>query len=317
MKHIFILSIVLSFSVSVPSFSQSFLEKALKKVDKAAENAESFLKSKKESDSSKKKADGVTETEQSKQTPVQSKQYVTSWKKNNIKGQVKTITEVQLWDGVESKSTYTYNPDGMIEEYTCEDGVVGCAYSKINGIPFLASLSVKLSTREYASIEWDGRQYMSHDVRTFYNDDQGRLSLERGIEETVKYTYLNGGKVVRADIERTGAEVVPSLYVYDKSGNLTAEYFEKIEGEPVRLIRYDDKNRKVYEKGGGGLINEYKYNDNNDVIYRKTTGTYGEDEDSEYSFTYRYDTKGNWVEKNWKSSDGQTICVYKRTIEYY
>lgn len=309
MKKELILSILFALGFSSPVCSQSFLKDALKKVDKVLETTESILNGKEKEDI--KQADNAPQESSAKT------KFITSLSKTNLKGAVKNIIEVSLWDGIESQSTYRYNFEGMIEEYTCEDGVVSCAYSKIDGIPYLANLSVRLSDRDYAVIEWEGRQYMTADVRYFFNNEEGHLVEERGIEEKIKYTYLNGGRIVRADSERKGVEIVPSFFIYNESGKLIAEYSEKMEGEPVCEIRYDEGNRKVYEKEPDGVVREYRYNDNGEVVYRKTSNTFGHDEDSEDWYTYAYDIYGNWTEKIWRDGDNRVVCIYNRKIEYY
>lgn len=176
-------------------------------------------------------------------------------------------------------------------------------------------ISVRLAAREYAMIEWEGRQYTSSDVRTLYNDEAGH-SHDNGVEDKIKYTYLDGMKVIRADFERVDRQMVPSFFVYDESGNLMFEYMESMDSQPIREIRYDTNGRKIYEKDPSGAVYEYRYNDHGDIVYRKTSNTFGEDEDSESTFEYSYDDRGNWIGKIWRSG-GETVATYKRTIEYY
>lgn len=302
-----------------PASAQSFLNKAIKTVEKTVDTADKLLKGK--SNKAKKTSadtkDRKTDTQQAQtgsQFDSSDARRKTDLAKANLKGQVKATIELQLWSGVESRSTYTYNPKGMLEEYTSEDGVVRCKYDA--GI-LLAHREVELAKRDYAVINWDGEQYMEYDGRGFEYDSNGRLIREGTPYETITYTYLKGGNVVRANIDRERSNAITLLYLYDVRGNLLQVYWDEVAERNLRQeFRYDSQGRKVYEKHPSGVVYEYKYNDKDDVKYRKTTETYGHDEDSEDTFDYRYDEYGNWIEKTWKSN-GKVVCTYTRTIMYY
>lgn len=253
------------------------------------------------------------------QAHLESTKNVTSWVKDNLQGRVEAITEVRLWDGIKTTSTYTYNQYGMITEFRSDDGEITFAYEDINGVLHLTNRIIVPAQREYPYIEWEGKGYMQKDARSWFTDNQGNPGgRETSLDEEIIYTRINNGRTIKAETKRNdGIHIVPTFFVYDSSGKLTAEYSDNMEGEPTRIIRYDNQDRKTYEKETSGIVREYKYNDNNDIIYRKTTQTFGHDEDSEDIFTYRYDAQGNWVNKEWKNIDGQTIATYTRTIVYY
>ena len=317
MKKIMIVIALCCMYACTPVSAQSFLGKALKKVDQVAGAAEKLLQGGKDEEkpSTLEETQSISQVQQEGNTAEY--QPNTDLAKTNLNGQVKKITEVRLWDGIKSVSTYEYNPHGMIEQYISEDGTMKCQYKEINGMAKLANREIKLSNREYASVEWDGKQYVTHDIREFHNDDEGRLATEKSADgEIVRYTYTDGGKVVRADKTHKGSEFTPSFFVYNDNGNLMAEHMGQISKSPAKEYRYDSDGRKVYEKRDDGVIYEYKYNKQGDVSHRKISNTFGHDEDTEDSFEYRYDNQGNWIEKIWKNS-GETVCTYERTMEYY
>lgn len=319
MKKIYILTLLFAVGFSCPAFSQSFLDKALKKVDKTLNAADELLNGKpaKTQETQSSDAKSAAQTTPSQQTEGQATPKWTSWHKDNLKGRVKTITEIRLWDGEKTTSTWKYTDFGMVEGFKGDDGEVNCDYREINGVWYLAHRNIMPAQRDYPSLEWDGKVYSEADLRAWYPDESGNMpGTETAPQEDVVYTRMDGGRVIKADISRKGADMVPSFYVYDASGNLVFEYMEKMNTQPVREIKYDAQGRKIYEKESGGVVREYHYNDNGDVVYRKTSNTFGEDEDSEDRYTYVYDSIGNWTEKEWKS-DGETVATYKRTIEYY
>ncbi|GAB0481695.1 hypothetical protein KML24007_04410 [Alistipes indistinctus] len=306
-----------------PAFSQSFLDRALKKVDKTLDAADKFLNGEKD-----KTQEQTTATQQSQSQPQQeqvaTENPTTDLAKANLRGKVKSVAETELWDEVERKSFYEYNPVGMIERYETEDGVMECSYTDLNGKDYIVSRKITLSGREYASLTWNGETYMDDIFQQYYDHDGIRSMREsimypkiKGIpEDVIIYSYLDGGKVVKADKTSDRGQFVPSFYVYDEKGRLVAEYSEDMDGVPVRELKYDANGRMVYEKDPSGVVSQYAYNDNGDMSLRKITNTFEEDEDSESMFTYRYDSQGNWIEKTW-ISNGETVCTYKRTIEYY
>lgn len=305
MKKTLILSILFALGLSSPVCSQSFLKKALKKVDQVLDATDELVNG---------KSATATNTQQ---IDVQTAQKWTSWYKDNLKGRVKTVTEVRLWDGEKTTSIWKYTSFGMVEEFSGDDGVVNCDYREINGVWYLAHRNITPVQREYPYLEWEGKVYSESDLRAWYPDKSGNMpGTEAAPREDIVYTRMDGGRVLKADITRKGSQTVPSFFVYDESGNLVFEYMENMDSKPIREIRYDTQGRKIYERDPSDMVYEFKYNDHSDIVYRKTSNTFGEDEDSESTFEYRYDDRGNWIEKVWVSGE-ETIATYKRTIEYY
>lgn len=321
MKRIIILSVFLSSMLASPAFSQSFLDRALKKVDKTLDAADKFLNG--END----KTQGqtiATQQSQPQQEHAAAENITTDLTKANLRGKVKSIAETELWDEVERKSFYEYNPAGMIDRYATDDGVMECSYTTMHDKTYIVSRKITLSEKEYANLIWDGVTYMDDIFQQYYDHDGTRSMREsimypkiKGIpEDVIRYSYLDGVKVVKADKTSDRGQFVPTFYVYDSRGRLIAEYSENMDGSPDRELKYDAAGRRIYEKDPSGIVNEYAYNDNGDISQRKTTNTFGHDEDSQSAFTYRYDSQGNWIEKTWKSGD-DVICTSKRAIEYY
>jgi YD repeat-containing protein len=306
-----------------PAFSQSFFEKALKKVDKTLESADKLLNG--ESDKNKVQTTATPQS-QVKQSQTATENFSTDLEKTFLRGKVKTIVQQEIWsDGDTPRiSTYSYNADGMIERYETEDGVMECSYTMIDGQLRIVDRKITLSDREYASMRWTDVVYMNDIFQRYLDYEKGHSKREtimypkiKGIpEETIRYTYLDGGKIVRADKTGDTGVFVPSFYIYNDNGHLVAEYSENMESSPVRELKYDAQGRKIYEKAASGEVYQYTYNENGDPTSCKITNTYGEDEDSETKFSYRYDTQGNWIEKNCESN-GEESYSYKRTIEYY
>lgn len=323
MKRIIILSAIISTMWMQPAFSQSFFEKALKKVDKTLESADKLLNG--ESDKNKEQTTATLQS-QAKQSQTATENFTTDLTKAFLTGKVKTIVQQEIWSDGETPriSTYSYNTDGMIERYETEDGVMECSYTMIDGQLRIVDRKITLSDREYASMRWESVVYMNNIFQRYLDYEKGHSKREtimypriKGIpEETIRYTYLDSGEIVRADKTGDTGQFVPAFYVYDNKGRLVAEYMENMDGAPVRELKYDAQGRKIYEKTADGKVHQYTYNEKDDPSSHKITNTYGDDEDSESAFTYCYDHHGNWIEKNCTSA-GETVCTYKRTIEYY
>jgi hypothetical protein len=113
-----------------------------------------------------------------------------------------------------------------------------------------------------------------------------------------------------------------STYKYDVRGNQTEYIYYNSAGKRTnfRKYQYSSKNRLIkslnYNRNGtlssfytvsyntkGDIITK-KFFDSSDVLYRTE------------SYTYKYDTKGNWTRRI-KSIDGKPSEIHSRTIEYY
>jgi len=92
---------------------------------------------------------------------------------------------------------------------------------------------------------------------------------------------------------------------------------KKVSGSDI--IEYDDNDRisKIYSTAGSAdELLEFFYNAQGNIskINHRGGGTYGFKQDFEY--TYKYDEKGNWIER-FVRMNGMDNSVTKRIIKYY
>lgn len=218
----------------------------------------------------------------------------TDWKKLNIKGKVKSISEISYLAidkfGKIKKGNRAPNPLWEKTDYIFDT----------NG--YLLELIQSDSSKSY---------YYSES----YKYDIWENLIETSISGGSKYYYKydnKGNKIELNTYLPNGQHESKHIYKYDEKDNMIEETLYYQESQPENtLYKYDEKNNLIainHYRSNGNCYSEvsYKYEDNNKIkaIW-----------DNSYYSIYQYDDKGNLIVENSLNSDDKPLYG-KTTYEY-
>lgn len=238
-----------------------------------------------------------------------------------------TVKEYQfntlsMGEGPKRKTVYVYNKDneatketsykdetkGRYSEYIHKDGqLVEAKYYKEDGTLM-------------------GTQYMSY-------DDNGNKLLSKATDvegnpiQVVELTYTKDNKVASAKENKRGKFVRYAKYEYpNEKEEKVISMDTKAADETIKsytVNTYDDNKNVIsaVQYTADGTLEKktiYKYNEQGDQTLREISDADGVIEDYNYvRYEYKYDEKGNWIEKTEYLKNGNSLDLEKRVIEYY
>jgi hypothetical protein len=118
------------------------------------------------------------------------------------------------------------------------------------------------------------------------------------------YTYDSRGRLIRADFENSFT--TRHEYVYDKNNKLKSKIYYNKDGSKD-IENFDEKGNKKGEKH-----NSYKYDEKNNIIEEIHDYPYGV---SKFTFEYKYNELGNWIERKTYFSESKTELGKLRSTE--
>ncbi|WP_146106261.1 hypothetical protein [Aureicoccus marinus] len=211
-----------------------------------------------------------------------------------------------------------------------------------NGLPYMLytytyQSNNKKQLKELKAYEYNnsGKQFLYDRVVYQNYDNSGFAGLVWGLIEDKydrdnkfysKRKYRMNRMWLPTEVETLestlGYKGARSYYKYDEQGNKTQYSYYGSGGGRIQFqkFQYNSRNQLIksldYNRNGtlssfytvsyntkGDIITK-KFFDSSDVVYRTE------------SYTYKYDTKGNWTRRI-KSIDGKPTEIHSRTIEYY
>lgn len=231
---------------------------------------------------------GEENRQQGTNISTETNQLKTDWSKKNLKGKVKII---KMFSVNTLTITYHYNQNGYIA--STEAGNIQSKYHY-------------------------NHNHLLTDIETEY--------------------FQNGSKV----------KWVLSRYQYDQKGNQVEEKTFGIDGvlSSKTLNTFDSNNRLIEAKtfGANDILlmvsnfdtqgirtttttydmngqvistSEIKNDDNGNIVYIKTlSNVNGIRNENIVTYTYQYDTQGNWIRQT-QNSNGIEVIIIKREITYY
>ncbi len=200
---------------------------------------------------------------------------------------------VKVWDEFGAEARYAYDCLGNLtmEEQVIEEGIrrhIRYSYNK-NG----------WRVRKEERIQGNGREVTF--AVTYYGYDKAgnltKITTPNGYE--IRRAYDGDGRLTEERIiDRQNGIDRRENYTYDAAGNLLSETLEGREGEILRReYGYDLKDRKIQEKNPQGGIARYLYDRNDLLIKEISPYGYGMDGGKEPGIIYRYDSRGNQIQK--------------------
>lgn len=220
-----------------------------------------------------------------------------------------SVTNTNTDRGIDEEAKLTFQPDGNL--------LVTIHYKFPWGDTYDNSW-----TMEYK----DGMPYQAKDDGTFFGpvkyQSNGMFdSFECGIYDNngeiyskERHTYVKGVKFMLEEKSEGWG------FVMDTSGESTFKQSYQWD------YKYDKDFNKIEETGWGydrgnkvDYHQTWAYDSHGNVVSRHSTGVdgiYGQPYDHTTTFTYTYDSKGNWTSFE-EYEDGQLINSASRIIEYY
>ncbi|WP_347217737.1 hypothetical protein [Chryseobacterium sp.] len=216
---------------------------------------------------------------------------------------------------LQEKSILLWNNDTknydqkMIEKYYYKDTLV----IKVERFDYVSGEKHEEIERQFNT----GNKLKKKIVRSF---DDGKEIFRKNLSFYSTYEYGNQQekeKVFEYDESSKDFKLIyTSLSSFDKVNNLLENRLIDSDNEEYEVSTYAyNKNKKIIKKTTSkrlpSIIN-YSYNLNNDItLYSYTSGDYKNDT----IYTYKYDNKGNWIEKT--ETEGNEKYLITRKIEYY
>lgn len=279
------------------------------------------------------------------------KEQETSLQKQNLKGQVKTLT-TSMYIMKERSNEYLYSIDVYnfnISGYdTCHENYNLNIYNK----PYLNKKFI--SEYDYKNDLKRTMEYLTKDMfveTLFYYDSIGFLIQKTIIDhyrtDTTQLIYERRG-LLEVEKEKKGnkALMVKNIYEYDTNGfvlkvkkydnDILKETRENLYSPDHKVLfwtttihdnsqivsaiyTFNDKDRliKIVNLGTVRFIDNevYEYDDYKNITKRSIF--YCEESPKHIYYSYKYDEIGNWIEKVHVDSKSEDSEIYKRTITYY
>ena len=234
-------------------------------------------------------------------------------------GKLKTIKNESKYYSY--RSTFDYDDSGNIVEQNYEYDDTKPVYredGKVLKGPHITKFKIE-KDKIVSSITYDeeGEKYRTSDIvfegdlikEIVSKDEKGTLINK------IKYSYENG---------------IQTQSLYNKEGKLTQQYKRDIDGRTLEsYLSYSDKKTQFIYKEGIVFPVEIKIYEDNDISGKmylsfdekhNITEIKEIDEDGEidtkYSFTYKFDDNGNWIEQA-TYEDEELEYITTRNIEYY
>lgn len=255
----------------------------------------------------------------------------TDWKRNGLKGKVKSLTQ---------RSEHRYKKDGVFTPWEK-------SFSKVTRFN-----AEGMNTRYDELLANDS---LSYRITYTYNKRDNKADVayfDRKLNPTIKKVFVYDAKGYKTEENEYTKEGQPDrryLYTYDAKGNiLTITGYNKDNKLTSKTTwKYDDRNyktdyleetpgyapssRKFVCNDKGNVTEETWLNGKNEINFRylRTYDKYDNMiQEMKYKgrqdkladlihWTYTYDAKGNWIKQVQSTSDGQEFHIEERVIVYY
>ncbi|MDY3319854.1 hypothetical protein PG593_10860 [Riemerella anatipestifer] len=225
----------------------------------------------------------------------------------------------------------TYNEQGKIQERSI---LIWNDFTKKDEVILIEKYHYHKDTSLVKTERFDisGEKY--GEIENLYN--QSNL-----LEKTITHSFENGKEVFKQNVsfykifEYGSKSEKAKVYGYDEASKDFKLIYTEIstfdDRQNLKEKKLIDPKNEVYE------INDYVYNENQQVIEKnqklrfpsKINYSYNSNKDIEkwtytsedykgetvYTYTYKYDDKGNWIEKK-ETCDNEKYLI-KRKLEYY
>lgn len=221
-------------------------------------------------------------------------------------GKLKTIKNESKYYSY--RSTFDYDDSGNIVEQNYEyDDTKHITKFKIEKDKIVSSITYDEEGKKSGTSDIVFEGDLIKEI--VFKDEKGTLINK------IKYSYENG---------------IQTQSIYDKEVELTQEYKRDIDGRTLEIyLSYSDKKTQFIYKEGIVFPVEIKIYEDNDISGKmylsfdekhNITEIKEIDEDGEidtkYSFTYKFDDNGNWIEQA-TYEDEELEYITTRNIEYY
>ena len=261
----------------------------------------------------------------------------TNWKKENLKGNVQSYTEISQskrfivdeFNG-QSKDKYIFNKQGLLIErgfnhersYKYDEQGNQIEFRKCSGDVLIQE---KCILSKYTYETKNGQTKIKfYEIREWlFPESDGDYTRKEWV-----YSYSNENIIKVEEYGMSGDKLDQEItYTYDSENNIIEEYSIYAQKEHSKnCYTYDSKNRVTqitigcYLKNstlvGTEKIISYKYDGNNNITEEKY-GTYPENKINRmYTYKYKYDRKGNWKSCKKYDTDGLTL-VTTRNYTYF
>lgn len=264
----------------------------------------------------------------------------TNWKKENLKGVVKSFTEVskplkKIVDEVSDsgKEKFVFNRDGNLKErsfyhYGANDLYRQWTYKydkQGNQIEFrecsfndLLPKKCILSRYTYESTSKNLKVIRLYESREFLQEESKYVS-KKWI-----YNYKENCNLIKAESYRGEDDRNQvNTYTYDGKGNITENYLVYNEKEHSRIsYKYDENGNMLEWKYWAGYdedlnkIITYSYDEKENIIEKNYHSYTYNTIFKKYNYKYEYDKKGNWI-KCIEYKNEIPIIMLERTYEYF
>ncbi len=237
------------------------------------------------------------------------------------------------------KETYSYDDRGNKIEYVTSLCRYSCVYDSRNRRVSMSEYDEKGNLVAKSFYHYDEKDNLTESTRYYnvepnaefypkYKQKPEPVADDENVEwlfaAKVNYWFDSDNRMVEQFKHRVGHDTVDvrTLYGYDAAGNITEErefrdsllFLRKTwsfdeKGNKVESCVYADstlKSRETWGYDDYGNILEWASFDKEGVRIAKS------------SIEYRYDSKGNWTEKQYSDcSETEGECLLLREIEYY
>lgn len=253
----------------------------------------------------------------------------TDWKKDQLKGKVKSITHLENYRyqkdgkytewGILYNKKYTFDNTGRYTEYTELTSTGALSYK----IKYAYNAKEKKATVSY--FDKDEKPTIKK-IWSYTNSGQlaqiQEYNKENRADWRYVYTYNNNGNRVLMESYRPDSTLYSkTTYSFDAKGNETG-YLLQTPGyaNSGRSYIYDDKGNRTEETWLNGkneadfrFVNKYDAYGNMTEQQKYRQGKLSDTT----TWKYEYDSKGNWTKRTQYSSDGVEFDIAERKIEYY
>jgi hypothetical protein len=192
-------------------------------------------------------------------------------------GKITEEIHFEKGDKLRDRYQYTYNEYGDMVEWK----IIHNDRESSEKTVYLYDSNRKL-IKEIKSINSDGTSDISHSF----------------------YTYDSQGRLIRADFENSFT--TRHEYIYDKNGKLKTKIYYNNDGLKD-IENYDEKGNIK-----GDMNNSFKYDEKYNIIEEIHVYPYGV---SKFTFEYKYDEYGNWIERKTYFSESKSVLGKLRNTE--
>ncbi|MCL2650249.1 MAG: hypothetical protein FWD60_04375 [Candidatus Azobacteroides sp.] len=232
-----------------------------------------------------------------------------SWKKSDNKEPIKKIYVIR-YDNQNKEEQVCYNSDGTL------DSKAVWTYDNQN--------------REIESVFYNSDGTLNFKVVSKYDNDkiiqENCYKGDGSLSQKVLYKY-NNDTTNREELTYDSSENLTSKWLVCDKNDIPLEsysYYKSLFGYDEKTVyKHDNTGKETYQASykdyGNGYVKDAEefYNENGDIIMEKSYGN-ADNGVIDYTYQYKYDKKGNWIEKIVFETEAKIVSsIIEREIEYY